>query len=1531
MDNVLGVAQSALVTFSGLVVEVNPTDVPAGSSPLSCDTDYTVASAKTRAGIQNVYAYQGSDVEAAAQLGQDIAVVNGAAWANPTNIETNTPGTYAAVTLGYTGGSSGSPGFDVSTTSEGGSQTLAAGPLTPSLGGEWAAWWVVGGYNGFFNPTFSTPSGWSAFTGSGTLATMYSQLQTGASPVSVSTALTYPTAPGGSWATVLGLFQLAPGHSAPSAVQAFSGVSGGLSSPRTLSFVSNVTAGNTILVIGYAGTGAFGTVIVSDSLHNTYTLIGISTAPTFNGATQCSCFFACATNIVGGACTVTVSWTGGSISSAGLEIGEFQYIQAAPATGGLSDYLAASAFPIIIPSGSSILGVEVQVNGKQSTTANGAVLSIQPNPFSLNTPTFTPRTFTLGATDSSAVIGTGIDQWGQYWTPAEVENSNFGFLIQASLVGTGPVTFDISGVELIVYYSPSNISQFDYVKTFSMTNGTDLTLALDNTGVFWQEEVETEPNVLTPFYTAIEPNTFARSVTQDDREFIALSNLINGTDMPRTYNGTNLDRLSQVGPGVSPAFTATTSTYNIVASPNGITQPAAVVNGAPGNPLRAILWGPSPGGKGQAGNLITIEYTLATSAPDPNLYVGGGVVLAGFQTFNGIDINTWYVIQSVQVVNTGNSARNSFTVQAPSSQNVYQTPQTGASYQSTLTTLTLTTPAAGVQVGTQVTIAGASPSAWDNTWTILNSLNASTMTITGTELSGGVAIYNFVLQSGTAPTVNQQVTVSNTTNGDGIFNIANGVIVAVSPTTFSIDISAPNFMSAAEHGNAFVNGTEFQFDPINNYIGTATNPILGNGGGGTIVQAGQLTAGTRMGTVMFLTRNGLLTAPAPPVTFTLNEGAATIVASNIPIGPPNVIARVIALTGANGAFFFWIPTPVTVTSNSQPVTYSATIVPDNITTQTTLTITDAVLLSGLSIDADGSNNFAQIELGSSTGVGAYAGRIYAWGEQGKVDNFLNLSFDGGYVQLNPSSALEPAGWTVDATYGQGGMLTTSPLFGNAYYILNQTGSTQTAYGMIWQTAYQDYDGVAIITPQTEYGVRVTAWCPSANTTGSLIVDLYSPSFNVAFGTFTLPFASMSTTPAIYTGNLLSTIFTTSVPADLRLRVWASGIGNNADVELDRVEPFNLAQPTLTTQLRFSYFENFEAFDQVTGNLGVGIQNQQPITNTFTLFDNLYVVKTASFFSTVDNGTTEPDLWSIKTVSDKVGTYSINGVDVGEGWALIAGEPGVYLFSGGDPVKISPELDGSPGVWQSISWAYGYTLWIRNDTVNRLITIGVPIPTPNQWMPFFPTNANPTQPNVVLACRYRELMTAGAIIGEGPIRAAYTGELKTFPMGRKWSAWSIEACYADFIKRGDTTTPLFFCGDTGTGKIYQQISGVYNDDGAAENCFYVTYPFPKTSEAEQMQMGLHQLLASFMSMTVIGSGNLVISVIPDTLTSPNQQVVDTEPLYDPPSFGDTEVPLNMEGDRFFVGLRVMQPNEWFDISRMVMGIGENPWAPVRGSN
>ena len=1164
---------------------------------------------------------------------------------------------------------------------------------------------------------------------------------------------------------------------------------------------------------------------------------------------------------------------------------------------------------------------------------------------------------------------------------------------------------------------------FNWIKTFEMTDGDTLNLLLDENGNLWQEDVFNTPGLLTKFYTAIEPNLFAKSVTEDDREFIAFSDLQQGADMPRQYDGTILNRVSQVGPGGGVQVSSISTSYTITS----ISQIAAQTLGN-GTSSYYVLWSAGPT-LTNAGNILTFYGPVGTTwkgaGPTNQLQQGDQVVIAGVQTMNGFNPNNdsggtpnpvAYVVTSVGTAIGAGGTHPVFTVLVNQIGFYDQPVQSGATYEPTLSTLDTSVPVPNMQVGSQLTISGASPATWDGTFTVLYTPNGAQMAITNTVLTSNLATYAFTLVSGVNPTVGEQVTVAGTSNGNGIFNVTNAVIAAVGAGTFSVTIISPNIASAAETGNGIVNATIFQFDP---------GKVIASSTTGSLVVAGNLGAGTRGAVVMFLTDSDYLTAPSPQTIFTLSASASSIVVSGIPTGPPNTKARVIAFTGAGGAtlaggggFYYWIPEPVKVIDNNQLVIYSATIINDNVTTQATFTFTDAVLLSADSISFQGENQFELIELGNCLGFIEYGNRIFAWGEQNKIQNLLNPTFDGGIGNVIPppgdastSTQTYPLGWTVDSVYGAGGSVVLSPLFGDAYQItqpivaasgivntsvigntvtwvsgsqflsswvgsyvyingavlqietvpsstsmtVSHISSTLSAVqyqlvvppvGMVEQSAYQDSFGTPIIETNEPYSIRVTL-SATAGSTGPVTVDLYSPSLGRVYGSFSVDASTLTTSMQIEVGTLLTTAFSI-VPTDLLIRIY-TGVPVQTfplsippmftgTVLIDRIEPFPTEQPVLSTQLRASYENNFEAFDDVTGNLGVGVQNQQPVTTAFCLFDNLYVVRSHSFCSTTDNGITEPNLWTIKEIAG-IGTPSINGVDYSgdndkESWAVIAGQAGVYAFDGSQPEKISPEIDT---LWQTINWKYGYTLWIRNDIINRKMYIGVPLPTPNQWMPKFPANANPQMPNVILMCSYKELMTSSAVKAEAAVRQSFMGELRTFQLGRKWSAWSIQASYADFVERPDTTQPIAFCDNRNRGKVYVQLTGNYLDDGQAIPWDYISSPMPKTIEAQQLGMGNLMLQATFLTALLQGTGNCQVNCYPDTITSPYADNLGLYAMANPPQWGDTEINLNETGSRFFIEFTNGDVAESpavgtnFELSRLVMSAQRHAFAPVRGSN
>lgn len=1521
MNNTQGTAEVPLGVFGGAVPEMDATDLPEGASPGLQDVDFSPGRVFTRGGRVGQFVFGNLFSENLTGFGSSFADgANEVPWSNPNNIKNNAPPSYASVSLNTTVALvNGIGAFDTFVTASGNSAAVATPTATPISGpNEYALF--ANSINGV--ATIATPAaGWSNVR---IPSSPHCYEQVIAGPIS-GTASLNSSQP---WASMLLLFRLL-GPSLPTIAQANSIVSGAWNTSQNATFPSPVTAGNTIIVIFQSndanGGGAGLSPVITDSKGNVYTHLG----PILSGTNpELDVFIA--QNVIGGTVNVVLGPLGGGGALNGECVAyELQAGTPGSASASLSEQLQAINFAFSIPTTLSALGFQVEVTGHQTSLDPSSVLTLSLiNPSSIS-PTMQ---FQLPASDGTVILGNPATTWGLQLTPALFNNPSFGVQIQATNAGGTAVTFDISAVKIKAFFSPNPPSNFNWIKTYEQTDGEVDTLVLDATGILWDEDVDTAPGVLNSIATTIEPNTYAKSVTFDDVEYIALSDLSNGTDVPRLWNGRWLDRVSQVGPGAPPSV-ATTASGSTITS---ITQNPSFVMPTGAHDFLLVSAGPSAQGSfglpATPGNVMTIVPRAAFVSP-AYLKVGSNIQISGFPSINGNNVNNdptgvarpaFYTITSLSQPVPGLLSYDWITFQVPFTTFYNQPAAPGCTIQATIATLTAAQQVPFLEVGNQFTVAGASLTGYDGTFIVVTTPNAAQLQITNTSLTANVAQYVFTLISGSAPVPGQFVTVTGTLNGNGIFNVVNAVITAASPTTFSISIvSALNITSTPEaNANGIISGTIFTFDPV----GVVTNPIIGNSVGGTISTSGVLGVGVRSCVAIFQTRNGALTGCSPPVQFNITLTASAIVVSNIPIGPPNTTARILAFTGAGGANYFWIAQPVTVTSNGQNVTYSSTLINDNLTTQVTLSFPDTVLLTGDGIDIQGNNLFAQEELGSCVGFLSYSDRLIAWGEQNKVQNFLNLSFDGGIGTQNsinaPTLTTFPLGWTVDPVNGGGVSLLVSPIFGNSFYIKNTTGGPQAVYGMIEQGAFQDQFQVPIITSTTLYSVRVTARCPSGVVTGNLVMDLFSPKLNQVFGSFIVPLSSMTSNMKIFTGTMLTTAFSV-VPKDLLFRIYATVLPNNGDVELDRVEPFGTNNPVFSTQFRASYVENPEAFDLLTGGFGPS-QNQQPIRGAITLFDTLYALKTKSWYSTSDNGTTEPAKWTWREVSNKVGTIGSHSFDYGEDWAFSACRAGLYFFNGGEPLKVSQEIQP---VWDAINWAAGQSIWVRNDSENRKVYVGVPIVTPNAFMPEFPISTNPQTPNVILMMNYRELNSGMAVADTPPVRSSFSGRLLAPEPARKWSYWNIASPYADFINRGNNTDPLFLCNGYANSKVYAIVDGA-DDDNQAINNFYLTFGFVKPDVKDAKQLGQRRILLAYLSILAEGSGNLQPLVYPNSPLN-LAFTLSTIPLSQF-TLGDLEAAVNITGERFFLRVGTNAIGARFSMSSVVMALTKDAWSTIRGT-
>lgn len=924
-------------------------------------------------------------------------------------------------------------------------------------------------------------------------------------------------------------------------------------------------------------------------------------------------------------------------------------------------------------------------------------------------------------------------------------------------------------------------------------------------------------------------------------------------------------------------------------------------------------------------------YVYLTGIPNLNFKGTYQVTSVGFGIPAGHDTTHNYFTVNVGVSGTGD------------------THASGGTYQQTLATVVTSTPIPGVVQGSTFTITGATPSGWNNTWSVVNALRNGVLNITGTEMSSsGVATYQYNIQSGAGPVVNEIVTISNCTN-NAIFNTT-GVIASVGGGAFTIEgFSSGAIPEAFEaQGQGITFGTQFNIDPGSLTLGLQNSPIYGNdSGSGAITLTGGSTtpigAGTRQGVVFFITESGYYTAPSSPVTFTTSSQANFINVGLIPIGPPNVIARGIAITeagqnGVPGANFYVIPNDVTINVGNTVTVFTSTIIRDNVTTSARFTFTDAVLLNSTEVDVQGNDLFNLVELGSSAWCVPYASRMFYGLQLNKLQNFNNLTFDGGYLP-NPGGSVLPLGWNL---VDQSSELTlnTSPVTGMSLYVINTSGVTESSSGQIYQTAYQDAYLVPIIKASTTYSVRAAARIPSSNTVGQLVVSLVDHNQTIGFGTvygsFTIDFTDMTSNTAVFTGKLLTSPFLNLVSPNLVLSVAFLNMANGADCELDRLEVFPTEEPYLKTQVYGSYLNNLEALDAsgAGGIIDTSTENEQDCMGSFIMHDNMYMLKSNSMYFTQDDATSEPSGWGLHEVSNKVGTIGINSYDTGEEWMLTACRAGIYGFNGGQPTKIMQEIWN---VWELINWDAGNTIVLRNDLINRRILCAVPLATPNKWLPFEPENPNPTTPNVILMCNYQGLNSFEELIGGAQVHTTMFGTLASVDMRRKWSIWRIPTPYMDFIARsnGENDRKLFVCNGISSSKIYQFLDEQLSDDGVAINGLYTTYGFVNATKAATLPIfGFHAKRYTVLQMTANGAGSMRVRALQNTLSALYPYTVAGGVTLKDPAYDDWFRPLNVRGNRCFLEYSTNAVGAWFQLHKVLLSGKADPWAtlnPTGGGN
>lgn len=904
-----------------------------------------------------------------------------------------------------------------------------------------------------------------------------------------------------------------------------------------------------------------------------------------------------------------------------------------------------------------------------------------------------------------------------------------------------------------------------------------------------------------------------QSTTIFGREYMAFYNAAGGFDLPRQFDDTNFDRVSQVGPGRAPS----------AVDENFLLTLGAGVLGASMIGTFAIL--ASPAGLSQTGFLVTVNLA-SIGAQGSSPVIGDKFIIAG----SGV---------------------------------------------------------AGYNNG------GSNPA----NWVVSNVI--SPVCFQFVAISAGLA-------SSGGGTV-QFAWAVFTTVGGAVNPTTNINVIGIQVTVATVGVAGYNGTWGSRTG-MFVPGAT-------GFIANIGSFGLAASGGGSALPIGNILTGLHNVSVAFITRQGYITRPAP-WSFWNAGGGKRVVLNGIPLGPGNVVARLLIFTpvisaGAVTGTFYSLP-------NGSPVIAGSTMmISDNTTTGTIVDFQDSVLQGGFQAEY----LYSQLELGEPSFVGGYNSRLFWLGERAKIPNFNNLSFAGGFENNGI-----PMGWSPGASFAGGGA-NNNPAQADWEATYQITGNGNAIAGQIFQSAYFDSLGVPIVSPATAYGVRfrLAAGPGIQANAGSITVQLSSNSLGLL-----QQFSVLAANVPVFNGQgfqefsgqiIAANILPGAVPVDLILIVSATGnMTNGAVIWIAGVEIYPINNPVNYSVVRASHAFNPESYDQVTGQIQIRPSDGQQIRAGISMRNNYYFGKDHYLCYVTDDGINEPSSWPVNEVSATIGICGPNAVDSNEEWFVFAERSGAYICWGSDPVKISQEIDhdasaqGGRVTWQSINWAAAYTIWVRIDRTRKRILFGVPI-------------NGATSPNFVFMLDYQWLEGASDIASSPMVTySSFTGKILSHGRGRRWAPWSIMSPAMGYVERSDGTVQPFFGNGGNNSRIYQQMDNhvQLSDDGLAINSFYNTYYCPSPMDEQMLKLTVDRKLLGGLKWSARGAGNMLLSIVKDnTTTNLRNYALSINPL------GDGERVVNLQSERFSASFGTDAVGAWFQMEKFMFKVKRSATIPLRG--
>ncbi len=204
----------------------------------------------------------------------------------------------------------------------------------------------------------------------------------------------------------------------------------------------------------------------------------------------------------------------------------------------------------------------------------------------------------------------------------------------------------------------------------------------------------------------------------------------------------------------------------------------------------------------------------------------------------------------------------------------------------------------------------------------------------------------------------------------------------------------------------------------------------------------------------------------------------------------------------------------------------------------------------------------------------YTERLFWWGERAQMDDWRNLTFDGGW---DASGNGRPLGWQLDPAFGAGGSREQVDVVWGDAYRLTADGVT-AARGLISQSAITDASGNPLCMINTDYSVRARVVRSTNLSQGTLRINMFSPTQGQIGSGLAVTSAQATTSYQEFTAELFGP--QVSLPTDLTMRVYIDGTPgpSGESFVVDNIEVFLTNQAQNSSLVRASGKEEPEAYD-----------------------------------------------------------------------------------------------------------------------------------------------------------------------------------------------------------------------------------------------------------------------------------------------------------------------------------------------------------------